>query len=121
MDWHEAAYREKRISLLSAPIEKGIIPLMVLGETGIIGFLIFVVFLFSFYKTCIRKRYRVLLCSFTTLMALNMSESTFFSPGGSTMQWTIAVIGGFTLDLIINQEKIVNNSHFSAYEKVLNE
>ncbi len=119
MNWHEAAYREKRISLLSAPIEKGIIPLMVLGETGIIGFLIFVVFLFSFYKTCIRKRYRVLLCSFTTLMALNMSESTFFSPGGSAMQWTIAVIGGFTLDLLINQEKTVDSS-FPAQDKVLN-
>ena len=120
MNWHEAAYRKKSISLLSAPIEKGVIPLMVLGETGIIGFLIFVVFLFSFYKTCIQKRYRVLLCSFTTLMTLNMSESTFFSPGGSTLQWTISVIGGFTLDLIINHKEEMDNSRLSAHEKLLN-
>ena len=110
MNWHDAAYRNKQISLLSAPIEKGVLPLMLLGETGVVGALVFVVFLFSFYKTCIRRQYRVLLCLFTTLMAGNMGEASFFSPGGSAMQWTIAVIGGFSLDLIVKrQEKIVHS------------
>ncbi len=104
MNWHEAAYKSKRISLLSAPIEKGVLPLMVLGETGIVGTIVFIAFLYSFYSTCIRLHYRVLLCLFTTLLASNMSEASFFSPGGGSMQWIIAVIGGFCLDLMIKQK-----------------
>ena len=100
MNWHDAAYKSKRISLLSAPIEKGVLPLMILGETGIVGTIVFIAFLYSFYSTCIRLKYRVLLCLFTTLLASNMSEASFFSPGGGNMQWIIAVIGGFCLDLI---------------------
>ena len=113
MSWHDTAYRAKQISLLSAPIEKGVLPLMLLGETGVVGTLVFVVVLFSFYKTCIRRQYRVLLCLFTTLMVGNMAEASFFSPGGSAMQWTIAVIGGFSLDLIVKRkEKFVHSRSF---------
>ena len=100
MDWHYEAYKAHRISLLSAPIEKGNLPLMVLGETGLVGASVFIVFLCSFYGTCVRKKYRALFCLFTVLLALNMGEANFFSPGGSSLHWTIAVIGGFCLDLL---------------------
>ena len=100
MDWHYAAYKAHKISLMSAPIEKGNLPLMVLGETGLVGAAVFIVFLCSFYATCVRKKYRALFCLFTVLLALNMSEANFFSPGGSALHWTIAVIGGFCLDLL---------------------
>ena len=94
---------------------------MILGETGIVGAIVFTVFLFSFYMTCIRKQYRVLLCLFTTLMASNMSEATFFSPGGSTMQWTIALIGSFCLDLIVKREKEFDNSRSCSQKKLSNQ
>ena len=100
MDWHADAYRAGQISLLSAPIEKGVIPLMILGETGIIGGIVFVVFLVVFYSTCARRKYRCLACLFTAMLAANMSEAGFFSPGGGTSQWTATVIGGFCLDMI---------------------
>lgn len=100
MDWHGLAYQEGRISLLSAPIEKGVLPLMVLGETGIVGEIVFLLFLASFYGTCMRRGYIMLLCLFTSLMAANMSEASFFSPGGGTAQWTSTIIGGFCLDMI---------------------
>ena len=85
------------------PIEKGVLPLMVLGETGVVGAIVFVIFLISFYATCVKKRYRVLLCLFTAVIASNMSEASFFSPGGSAAQWTVSIIGGFGLDLIIKR------------------
>ncbi len=99
MNWHAQAYKAHRISLLSAPIEKGVLPLMVLGETGLVGACVFIVFLLSFYRTCIRRKYNVLLCMFTIMLATNMSEASFFAPGGSAMLWIFAVIGGFSLDL----------------------
>lgn len=100
MDWHADAYKTGRISLLSAPIEKGVLPLMVLGETGVVGGIVFLVFLVAFYTTCAKQKYRCLLCLFTALLAANMSEAGFFSPGGGTAQWTSTVIGGFCLDMI---------------------
>ena len=48
----------------------------------------------------LKKRYIVLICFFTVLLAANMSEASFFSPGGGNAQWTPAVIGGFCLDMI---------------------
>lgn len=117
MDWHAEAYRAGRISLLSAPIEKGVLPLMVLGETGIVGAVVFVIFLISFYSTCAKKKYRVLLCLFTALMASNMSEASFFSPGGAASQWTVAIIGGFGLDLIMKNINAPRINWFAVYER----
>ena len=37
MEDHPLLYQQGRISFFSAPIEKGLLPVMVLGETGIIG------------------------------------------------------------------------------------
>lgn len=113
MDWHSAAYQSGQISLLSAPIEKGVMPLMVLGETGIIGGIVFVVFLIVFYSMCLKYNYRCLMCLFTVLLAANMSEAGFFSPGGGTAQWTSTVIGGFCLDMIVKRR---NNSYLKMRE-----
>lgn len=105
MDWHADAYMTGRISWLSAPIEKGVLPLMVLGETGIVGGIVFLVFICVFYRTCIKRKYVCLMCLFTALMAANMSEAGFFSPGGGTAQWTSTVIGGFCLDMIAKRRR----------------
>lgn len=34
---HKGLYKSKKITIFSAPVEKGVLPVMVLGETGIVG------------------------------------------------------------------------------------
>lgn len=86
---------------LSAPIEKGVLPIMVLGETGVLGLLCFLLFIMLFYGGCIRRRFYVTVTLFTVMLASNMGEATFFSPGGvGGTLWTISVGGGFLIDTI---------------------
>lgn len=92
--------------LLSAPIEKGVLPVMVLGETGVVGAIVFAIFLISFYiASCNRKLY-VTAALFTVLLATNMGEATFFSPGGvGGVLWTISIIGGYCIDMQLARER----------------
>ena len=93
--------------ILSSPIEKGVIPVMVLGETGIVGAIIFGAFLLAFYKGCSEKRLYITLTMMTVFLTINMGEATFFSPGGiGGVEWVICIIGGYVLDmLILSKEK----------------
>ncbi len=85
--------------MISAPIEKGVVPVMVLGETGIFGEICFLLFLVSFYGTCVRREYTVTIALFTVFLVTNMAEATFFSPGGvGGILWMVGVVGGFTID-----------------------
>ena len=85
--------------ILSAPIEKGIAPVMVLGETGILGEMCFIIFIVSFCGTCIRRKYVVTFSLFTVMLVTNMGEATIFSPGGNGgMLWMISAVGGFAID-----------------------
>lgn len=91
--------RETKGVVISAPIEKGVVPVMVLGETGILGAVFFLLFLIVFYASCVRRRYVVTLSLFTVLLVTNMAEATIFSPGGiGGILWMISVVGGFTID-----------------------
>ena len=91
--------REHKGFLLTAPIEKGVVPVMVLGETGILGELCFLIFLASFYGTCARRKYIVTSALFTVFFVTNLAEATMFSPGGiGGILWMISVVGGFTVD-----------------------
>ena len=86
--------------VISAPIEKGVLPIMVLGETGVVGAIVFAIFLISFYTTSCKRRLYVTAALFTVLLATNMGEATFFSPGGSGgLLWTISIIGGYCIDM----------------------
>ncbi len=88
--------------VLSAPVEKGLLPLMVLGESGIVGTIAFLVFICSFYATCHRRKYMVTIATFTTFLATNLGEATFFSPGGGGgIEWMLTAVGGFCLDTLI--------------------
>lgn len=88
--------------ILSSPIEKGVMPIMVLGETGIAGAIVFVVFLLSFYLGCVNRRLFLTIMMMMVLLALNMGEATFFSPGGiGGPQWIFCMVGGYTLDLML--------------------
>lgn len=84
----------------SAPIEKSLLPMIVLGESGVVGTLIFCLFLATFYTVCARKQYFVTISLFTVMLSTNLGEGTFFavsSVGGVT--WILCVVGGFLLDL----------------------
>lgn len=94
--------RRSKGFMLSAPIEKGITPVMVLGETGILGEVCFIIFLATFCGTCIRRKYVVTFSLFTVFFVTNMGEATFFSPGGiGGIMWMVGVVGGFTLDTFL--------------------
>jgi len=88
--------------VISASIEKGVLPVMVLGETGVLGTGLFFLFLASFYFTCARRRYYVTISLFSVFLVTNMGEATFFSPGGGGgFLWMMCVVGGFALDTIL--------------------
>ena len=87
--------------ILSASLEKSILPLMVLGETGLVGSLFFWLFIISFYATCIKKRYYCCATLHTVFLVTNMAEATYFSPGGAGgYMWVLCVGGGFIVDMV---------------------
>ena len=93
--------------VISAPIEKGVLPVMVLGETGIVGVATFVLFLVSFYAASSRRRLYVTLSLFTVFLASNMGEASFFSPGGmGGLLWAISIIGGYCIDMTLRQQRL---------------
>ena len=88
--------------VISASIEKGVLPVMVLGETGILGTFFFFLFLGSFYYTCSRRKYYITMTLFSVFLVTNMGEASFFSPGGGGgFGWMQCVVGGFALDTIL--------------------
>lgn len=98
---HKQAYKAGMISLVSAPIEKGILPLMILGETGIVGVLVFLAFVIRFFHFCIKRQYFVSAISMAAFFSSNIGEAFFFSPtatGG--LVWVVVAIGGFSCDLL---------------------
>ena len=103
---HVELYQQGKITLFSAPIEKGILPLMVLGETGIIGFAFFFFFIFMFYHDTTIKRYVATSTLFSAFLVSNLAEATFFSPsGGGGVLWMFTVCGGFLIDMSLKAAK----------------
>lgn len=85
--------------VLSAPIEKGLLPLMVLGETGIVGCICFGGFLIFFFVFCAHHQYYATISLFLVYLATNIGEASFFSPGGAGgIEWMICLVGGFLID-----------------------
>lgn len=100
-EWHPAAYRAGAISIWSAPIEKGPLPVMILGEGGILGEIMFVIFLVAFVAFCLKRRYSAMLTLFGCFLLSNIGETTFFSPSGvGGIGWIVFAIGGACIDWI---------------------
>ena len=96
------AGRGRSSSLFSAPIEKGLLPMMVLGESGLIGSAVFLLFLITFFSTCRMRHYTATATLFIVFLTTNMAEATFFSPsGGGGVFWSLLVVGGFTIDMAV--------------------
>ena len=104
-EFHRYAYHAGLITWYSAPIEKGLLPLMVLGETGVVGGVVFAIFVLMFYSGCKRKRYLCTSLLMTVFFVLNMAESSYFSPGGlGGVLWVVLVGGGFVIDMVMLRE-----------------
>lgn len=105
MGFQVAFYTREQIAgrkglILSASIEKGVLPIMILGETGLLGAFSFLMFLVMFYSGCVKRRLYLCLSLMGILLTANMGEATFFSPGGiGGVEWMLTVVGGYALDL----------------------
>ena len=110
----ESARFADQTFVFSAPVEKGVTPLVVLSEGGIIGSIIFIGFLLSFYATFFKNKYYSTLVLFTTFLAVNLGEAILFSPGGvGGFLWGLALIGGLSLDL--SRQNLANISLKESY------
>lgn len=100
-EWLKSAYGNGFITWYSAPVEKGVTPVVILGETGLLGSCIFLLFIISFYTTCLRRRYFALLNMFSCTLIANLADSTLFSPAGlGGFLWITSCVGGFGIDLL---------------------
>lgn len=107
MERHPEMYRNKRITIFSAPIEKGVLPIMILGETGIIGLIAFVLFVIHFLIKCGSRDYLATITCFCVFLGTNMAEATFFSPGGGGgVFWQICIVGGFIIDMVYRNQSV---------------
>lgn len=97
--------------VLSAPIEKGVLPVMVLGETGIVGEIVFVAFLVSFFISASHRRLYISIATMCVFLATNFSEASYFSPGGlGGVLWIACVVGGYSLDMSLAlRERFASN------------
>lgn len=101
-EYMKYAFKDEKGLILSAPIEKGVLPVMVLGETGIIGSIFFWLFIVTFYVGCVKKRLYCCATLHTVFIVTNMAEATYFSPGGiGGYLWVMCVGGGFIIDTIV--------------------
>ena len=101
VSWFTAEYARAQGGLvLSSPIEKGVLPIMVLGETGIVGEIVFIAFLVSFFTVGSNRRLYLSIAMMCLLLVTNLGEATFFSPGGvGGTLWIMCLVGGYALDM----------------------
>ena len=105
MERHRKMYAGKMF-VFSAPIEKGLLPLMILGETGVVGAIVFSIFLITFFVGCNKKNLHVTAAMFCVLLASNIGEATFFSPGGAGgTLWIMGLVGGYVIDMAIRLKR----------------
>ncbi len=99
--WMTLASKSGDFNWFTASVEKGVTPYVILGETGIIGASVFLIFLLVFYGTCFKRRYMSLMTCFTCFLTANLADSTLFSPsflGG--FMWTLSCVGAFSTDIL---------------------
>ena len=98
---HRYLFNAGIINYFSAPVEKGVMPLMILGEGGICGGVIFLAFLIVFYVKCLRMKEYALIILFVGFFAANMGEAHFFSPSGAGGDfWCVCLLGGGIIDYL---------------------
>lgn len=92
-------FRE-RATLRAASVEKSFLVTMVLEETGIVGFLLFMVFIVRIVYESLVKGYIVVTTVFSAFLAANLSEGIFFSPGAVGGMVMIMLALAIRIDLL---------------------
>lgn len=86
-----------RVSLFSAPTEKGFLPVAVVEETGVIGACFFLLFVLSVYRHLLKRRNGPGLAMLSAMLGANLGEMMFFSFGGHGLLMWVMVGGGMAL------------------------
>lgn len=106
-------------SLLSAPIEKGVLPVMILEEGGVFGGMIFLIFISSVYFKYSKLQFTCFLSTFTVFIALNSGEAVFFSTsGGGGLLWMIC-FSALLLDITRHRRMLVERAQGLANSQVV--
>lgn len=84
VEWHPNQEKSFEISL-SHPVEKRNIFLALLSETGIIGTIVFSVFLIEYTGIFVRRGFKYIDCIFISTFVINFGEMVFFSGNGIGM------------------------------------
>lgn len=99
---HRYLYQVGAISIFSAPVEKSVTPLMVLGEGGVVGGLIFIAFLICFVRHAIKNKNMSTLSLFVAFFLVNLGEASIFSPSGQGgVLWALVLLGGVATDSMV--------------------
>lgn len=83
---------------IGAPIEKGVMPLALLEELGVIGFSLFLLWFWMIIRSAAKAGVAPLAVVLTALL-INMGESIFFSPGGMGMLVLMMVSWGYAMGI----------------------
>lgn len=87
----------KNATLFYAPIEKGFLPVAILEETGIIGAMLFALFLLVYARMLARSLNIPGIALLTTFLAVNCGEAMLFAVGGHGGFGWILCMGGVML------------------------
>ena len=94
-----AKIKDKGLAILSAPIEKGVWIVAILEEGGIVGWVVFVMFLFACITKSIRRRAYIGASCLFVFTITNLGEFTFFSMSYSGGFCWAMIFVGLALDL----------------------
>ena len=87
---------------VSAPIEKGVLPLAVLEEVGVFGFIFFIIWILILIKKAIANSFGALIVLLTFLL-FNLGEAGLFSANGYGMLYLIVITSIITRPKLIKK------------------
>ena len=98
---------------ISAPVEKGTLPLVILEETGVVGFILVAIWILFLLRRAAANGIASFLVV-TTMLLINLGESVLFSPGGMGMLMLIL------LSFAVTKPKSTKFSQTNSYEVSVN-
>jgi hypothetical protein len=90
---------------ISAPIEKGVLPLAILEEVGVYGFIFFMIWVLIIIRRAIADSFASLIVLLTFLL-FNLGEAGLFSPNGLGMLYLIVMTSVITKSKLIKKTTI---------------
>jgi len=103
-DWSSMYIKYFKGIPVSAPIEKGVLPLAILEEVGVFGFTFFIVWILLLVRLAIANSFSDTLILLTFLI-FNLAEAGLFSPNGYGMLYLIMIAS------VVNKPKLIKNTN----------